>query len=156
MPAPTAHQTPPDLDEVSTTPSQRRWILLATCLGLLAVMVSVSGLNVAQQVLAADLGASQSELLWIINGYTVALGGLSVEGVALSGDRLVIANEATASVKLTGWWGAGRARNAHASRAGRQAQARRRSRVGMAGHSNRKATRRGARARGRRSGSCPR
>ena len=77
----------PDDLEVATSASQRRWILLATCLALLAVMVSVSGLNVAQQALAADLGASQSQLLWIINGYTVALAATLLPLGAL-GDRI--------------------------------------------------------------------
>jgi EmrB/QacA subfamily drug resistance transporter len=70
-----------------TSADQRRWILLATCLGLLAVMVSVSGLNVAQQALAADIGASQSQLLWIINGFTVALAATLLPLGAL-GDRV--------------------------------------------------------------------
>lgn len=71
----------------ATTSGQRRWILVATSLALLAVMVSVSGLNVAQQALAADLGASQSQLLWIINAYTVALAATLLPLGAL-GDRL--------------------------------------------------------------------
>jgi EmrB/QacA subfamily drug resistance transporter len=70
-----------------TTPSQRRWILVATCLALLAVMVSVSGLNVAQQALAVDLGASQGQLLWIVNGFTVALAATLLPFGAL-GDRI--------------------------------------------------------------------
>jgi len=67
---------PPDLietDHVYADARQRRLILIAMCVALIAVIASVSGLNVAQQALAADLGASQSQLLWIINGYTVAL-----------------------------------------------------------------------------------
>src|SRR5215510_4580185 len=70
-----------------TTASQRRWILVATCLALLAVMVSVSGLNVAQQAIAVDLGASQSQLLWIVNGFTVALAATLLSFGAL-GDRI--------------------------------------------------------------------
>lgn len=73
--------------DVATDPAQRRWILVATCLGLLAVMMAVSGLNVAQQALATDLGASQGELLWIINGFTVALAATLLPLGAL-GDRL--------------------------------------------------------------------
>ena len=73
--------------EVETNAAQRRWILVATCLGLLAVMMSVSGLNVAQQSLAADLGASQSQLLWVVNGFTVALAATLLTLGAL-GDRL--------------------------------------------------------------------
>lgn len=73
--------------EVFTSPRQRRWILVATSVALLAVMVSVTGLNVAQQAIAADLGASQTQLLWIINGFTVALAATLLPLGAL-GDRI--------------------------------------------------------------------
>jgi EmrB/QacA subfamily drug resistance transporter len=56
------------------------------CIALVAVVASVSGLNVAQQALAADLGASQSEVLWVINGYTLALAALLMP-VGAIGDR---------------------------------------------------------------------
>lgn len=62
------------------------WILAAMCVALVAVVASVSGLNVAQQALAADLGATQSQLLWVINGYTVALAALLLP-VGAIGDR---------------------------------------------------------------------
>ena len=55
-------------------------------LALVAVVASVSGLNVAQQQLALDLGASQSQLLWIINGYTMALAALLLP-IGAIGDR---------------------------------------------------------------------
>jgi len=56
------------------------------CTALVAVVASVSGLNVAQQDLAVDLGASQSTLLWIINGYTLALAALLMP-IGAIGDR---------------------------------------------------------------------
>ena len=56
------------------------------CVALVAVVASVSGLNVAQQALAQDLGATQSQLLWIINGYTLALAALLLP-VGAIGDR---------------------------------------------------------------------
>ena len=65
---------------------RQRRILIAMILALVAVVGSVSGLNVAQQQLAIDLGASQSELLWIINGYTMALAALLMP-VGAIGDR---------------------------------------------------------------------
>ena len=65
---------------------QRRLVLIAMCVALTAVIASVSGLNVAQQALAVDLGASGSQLLWIINGYTVALAALLMP-VGAIGDR---------------------------------------------------------------------
>jgi len=71
---------------VVTDPRQRRNIMLVVCAALVAVISSISGLNVAQQQLAADLGASQSALLWIINGYTLALAALLMP-VGAVGDR---------------------------------------------------------------------
>ncbi len=56
------------------------------CTALIAVIASVSGLNVAQGQLAADLGATQSQLLWVINGYTIALAALLLP-VGAIGDR---------------------------------------------------------------------
>jgi EmrB/QacA subfamily drug resistance transporter len=51
-----------------------------------AVVASVSGLNVAQQAIGLELGASQSQILWAINGYTVALAALLMP-VGAIGDR---------------------------------------------------------------------
>src|SRR3546814_17576939 len=56
------------------------------CAALVAVVSSVSGPNVAQQALAEGLGATQSQLLWITNGYTVALAALLMP-VGAVGDR---------------------------------------------------------------------
>ena len=71
---------------IVTDPRRQRWILIAMCTALIAVVASVSGLNVAQQDLALDLGASQSQLLWIINGYTMALAALLLP-IGAIGDR---------------------------------------------------------------------
>jgi len=64
----------------------KRNILIAMCTALMAVIASVSGLNVAQQELASAFGASQSEILWIINAYTVTLAALLMPMGAI-GDR---------------------------------------------------------------------
>ena len=53
---------------------------------LVAVLAAMSGLNVAQQEIAIELGASQGEVLWIINAYTVALAALLLP-VGAIGDR---------------------------------------------------------------------
>jgi EmrB/QacA subfamily drug resistance transporter len=71
---------------VVTDPRRQRQILIAMCTALIAVVASVSGLNVAQQDLAIDLGASQGQLLWIINGYTMALAALLLP-IGAIGDR---------------------------------------------------------------------
>ncbi|HEY9558518.1 MAG TPA: MFS transporter, partial [Acidimicrobiales bacterium] len=73
-------------DEVVGSAGRRRLVLAAMCAALVAVVSSVSGLNVAQQALAEGLGATQSQLLWIINGYTVALAALLMP-VGAVGDR---------------------------------------------------------------------
>jgi EmrB/QacA subfamily drug resistance transporter len=65
---------------------RQRLVLAAMCVALVAVVASVSGLNVAQAALAEDLGATQSQLLWIINGYTLALAALLMP-VGAAGDR---------------------------------------------------------------------
>jgi len=77
---------PPDHEVVLTSPARRRLVLAAMCAALVAVIASVSGLNVAQQALAEDLGATQSQLLWVINGYTIALAALLLP-VGAIGDR---------------------------------------------------------------------
>jgi len=85
--SPTAEPiSPHHLSELVTDPRRQRQILIAMCAALIAVVASVSGLNVAQQDLALDLGASQNQLLWVINGYTMALAALLLP-VGAIGDR---------------------------------------------------------------------
>ncbi len=71
---------------LATDRRTQRTILLAMLTALIAVIASVSGLNVAQQDLAIDLGASQGTVLWIINAYTLALAALLMP-VGAIGDR---------------------------------------------------------------------
>ncbi|MEU0936410.1 MFS transporter [Embleya sp. NPDC005971] len=66
---------------------QRRTILIAVCVALMAVIASVSGLNVAQPELAVEFDASQSTILWMINVYTLSLAALLLPLGAV-GDRL--------------------------------------------------------------------
>src|SRR5699024_11025885 len=76
--------TPADVIE---DPRRRRAILWAVCLALMAVVASVSGLNVAQPQLATTFDASQSEVLWMINAYTLTLAALLLPLGAV-GDRV--------------------------------------------------------------------
>ncbi|WP_328995199.1 MFS transporter [Kribbella sp. NBC_01245] len=73
-------------DPTIRDPRQRRAILIAVCIALMAVIASVSGLNVAQPELAIEFGASQSTVLWIINIYTISLAALLLPLGAI-GDR---------------------------------------------------------------------
>ncbi|MBM9509309.1 MFS transporter [Actinacidiphila acididurans] len=66
---------------------QLRTVLIAVCVALMAVIASVSGLNVAQPDLAVEFGASQATILWIINIYTLTLAALLLPLGAI-GDRL--------------------------------------------------------------------
>ena len=68
-------------------PRRRRAVLIAVCVALMAVIASVSGLNVAQPELAVEFGASQGDVLWIINSYTITLAALLLPLGAL-GDRV--------------------------------------------------------------------
>jgi EmrB/QacA subfamily drug resistance transporter len=67
-------------------PRKRRAVLIAVCVALMAVIASVTGLNVAQPDLAVDFDASQSQVLWFINLYTLSLAALLLPLGAL-GDR---------------------------------------------------------------------
>lgn len=68
-------------------PRRRRAILWAVGIALMAVVASVTGLNVAQPQLATTFDASQGQVLWIINTYTLTLAALLLPLGAL-GDRL--------------------------------------------------------------------
>ncbi|MGP3970955.1 MFS transporter [Streptomyces sp. 6N223] len=86
QPAPTtASGAAPDVRALDAR--QLRTILIAVCAALMAVIASVSGLNVAQPDLAVEFGASQSTILWIINIYTLTLAALLLPLGAV-GDRL--------------------------------------------------------------------
>ena len=71
----------------ATTAHDRRWIGLGVlCLSLLVVGLDNTILNVALPSLADDLGATTSQLQWIIDGYTLVFAGLLLTTGSL-GDR---------------------------------------------------------------------
>jgi DHA2 family multidrug resistance protein-like MFS transporter len=68
--------------------SQRRWWLLVTVgAGLLLITLDNSILYTALPTLTAELGASGSAALWIINAYPVVMAGLLL-GAGTLGDRI--------------------------------------------------------------------
>ncbi|MFI2667681.1 MFS transporter [Micromonospora carbonacea] len=87
MPAPNSSPKVSVPDATIQDPRQRRAILIAVCTALMAVIASVSGLNVAQPQVAVALDASQSAVLWMINIYTLSLSALLLPLGAL-GDRV--------------------------------------------------------------------
>jgi EmrB/QacA subfamily drug resistance transporter len=65
---------------------RRRLVLIVMALSLMMVMSAVSGLNVALPDLAKDTGASQTDLQWIVDAYTLVFAGLLLPAGSL-GDR---------------------------------------------------------------------
>ncbi len=77
----------PDLEQPATlTPGRTRAVLAVVALSLMTVVSAVSGLNVAIPDLARSTGASQTELTWIVDAYTVVFAGLLFLAGAI-GDR---------------------------------------------------------------------
>lgn len=65
----------------------RRWFLLAImCLSLVMVVMAVSGLNVAIPSIQQSLGATATDLQWIIDSYAIIFAGLLLSAGAI-GDR---------------------------------------------------------------------
>ncbi len=74
-----------DISELGT---RRRMAILATCcLSLFIVGIDTSGVNVALPAIGSGLGASASQLQWVIDAYTLVLASLLMLGGSL-GDRL--------------------------------------------------------------------
>ncbi|WP_299570257.1 MFS transporter [uncultured Williamsia sp.] len=65
---------------------RRIWLTVVSSLGLTLVMSSMVALNTALPDMAVDLSATQTQLTWIIDGYTLVLACLLLPAGAL-GDR---------------------------------------------------------------------
>ncbi len=66
---------------------RRRWLTLAVlCVGLLIIVVDNTIVNVALPTLVRELGASVSQLQWVVDTYTLAFAGLLLLAGTL-GDR---------------------------------------------------------------------
>ncbi len=68
------------------SPGRRRAVLAVVAIALMMVVSAVSGLNVALPGLARATGATQVQLTWIVDAYTVVFAGLLLTAGAL-GDR---------------------------------------------------------------------
>jgi EmrB/QacA subfamily drug resistance transporter len=56
---------------------RNRWIALyVLCVGMLMIVLDATIVNVALPSIQGDLGFSQSDLAWVVNGYLIAFGGL--------------------------------------------------------------------------------
>jgi EmrB/QacA subfamily drug resistance transporter len=77
-----------DIVPTSTSSSRSRTgpVLAVVSLALMTVVSAVSGLNVALPDLARETGATQTQMTWIVDAYTVVFAGLLLFAGAL-GDR---------------------------------------------------------------------
>ena len=73
-------------DTVDTADPRRWWTLAVLCLSLLVIGLDNTILNVALPTLQRDLGASSSQLQWIVDAYMLVFAGLLLTAGAL-GDR---------------------------------------------------------------------
>ncbi len=65
---------------------RRWWILAVLCFSLLVIVLDNSILNVAIPTIIRDLGATNRQLQWIVDSYTLVFAGLLLTAGAL-GDR---------------------------------------------------------------------
>src|SRR5262245_36476793 len=73
--------------EPGTDGDPRRWMTLAVlCLSLLMVVLGNTVLNIALPTLVRELNASDSQLQWMVDAYSLVFAGLLFTGGAL-GDR---------------------------------------------------------------------
>lgn len=68
------------------TPRQRTLVLITVALALMMVVSAVSGLTVALPEMSVAIGASQTQVTWIVDAYTLVFAGLLLPAGAL-GDR---------------------------------------------------------------------
>jgi MFS family permease len=74
-------------DRITSSSSPRHGVVLGVvCLALAAVVAAMSSLNVGLPDLARDTHATQTQLLWVIDAYSLAFAALLLPGGAL-GDR---------------------------------------------------------------------
>ncbi len=74
------------LTDTGLGPARTRAVLAVVAVALMTVVSAVSGLNVALPDLARATGASQAQLTWVVDAYTVVFAGLLLFAGAL-GDR---------------------------------------------------------------------
>jgi EmrB/QacA subfamily drug resistance transporter len=75
-----------DAVSIGGSPRARVWTLAVACMGVALVVASMTALNTALGDLAVATSATQSQLNWIVDGYTVALACLLLPAGAI-GDR---------------------------------------------------------------------
>lgn len=79
-PGKTAH------DPAPPGPGARRWIVTVACVAVSVIIASMAALYTALPDIALSTGATQSQLTWVVDGYTLALACLVLPAGAV-GDR---------------------------------------------------------------------
>jgi EmrB/QacA subfamily drug resistance transporter len=67
--------------------ARKWWTLLATCVAMFMLLLDITIVNVALPEIQRDLGASFSDLQWVVDAYSLTLAGLLLTAGSL-GDRL--------------------------------------------------------------------
>ncbi len=76
---------PAEIDTINPRVHERRWLILAVlCLSLLIIVMDNTILNVAIPSLMTDLGASNSQVQWIVDSYVLVFAGLLLTAGSLS------------------------------------------------------------------------
>lgn len=75
-----------EIREAPRLPRSLWWMLAVSCPAVALVVASMAALYTALPSIAVDIGASQAQLTWIVDGYTLALACLVLPAGAL-GDR---------------------------------------------------------------------
>ncbi len=74
-----------DLDPIDPWVHERRWLILGVlCMSLLIIVMDNTILNVAIPSLMTDLGASNSQVQWIVDSYVLVFAGLLLTTGSLS------------------------------------------------------------------------
>jgi MFS family permease len=64
---------------------RKRWLaLIVLCLGDLMIVLDTTIVNVALPSIRADLGFSQTSLVWVVNAYMLTFGGFLLLGGRLA------------------------------------------------------------------------
>ena len=77
---------PTDASAGGASAPARRWLLVVACLAVSMVVSSMIALNTALGDIAVDTSATQTQLTWVVDGYTLVLACLLLPAGAL-GDR---------------------------------------------------------------------
>ena len=75
-----------DAVSLGGSPRARAWTLTVACMGVALVVASMTALNTALGDLAVATSATQTQLTWVVDGYTLALACLLLPAGAI-GDR---------------------------------------------------------------------